>query len=208
MWTSRETLRADVIVSLSKAFTETPAVGWIRGDAVASEALLSQMNALRNEIDVLRGENETLRRNAAPMLDNLAGLDEKFAIRYSWETYSQYHRRTEVSHAQLELTWTQIFCAYGPTLIRPSSPGLLPFALQQYGRDHSLLKNSTVTFAESDLNTIKIHLTALNLIAAYAAEAAGNSGVSEFISLTDSGKARLTELMAVRSSRSSSLKDS
>jgi hypothetical protein len=55
-WRTREELKAQVIVSLAKATNELPAVGWIRGDAAASEALLTQINSLRNENDNLKSE--------------------------------------------------------------------------------------------------------------------------------------------------------
>jgi hypothetical protein len=37
-WMSRENLKSKVIVALSKAFSDVPGIGWIRGDAAAAQA--------------------------------------------------------------------------------------------------------------------------------------------------------------------------
>ncbi|MCB8877618.1 DUF4062 domain-containing protein [Acidisoma silvae] len=52
-WTNREQLESRVLKSLSRAFIDSPRMGWIRGDAAASSDLLSQINFIRNEKDEL-----------------------------------------------------------------------------------------------------------------------------------------------------------
>jgi len=46
-WIDKESLQSKVILSLTKAFADSPRTGWVRGDTAASEELLGDLNALR-----------------------------------------------------------------------------------------------------------------------------------------------------------------
>jgi hypothetical protein len=71
LWSNREQLKSSVIISLSKVIGETPAIGWVRGNTAANEDILSQVIALRNELDDVKTENERLRGQLIPRVLNL-----------------------------------------------------------------------------------------------------------------------------------------
>jgi hypothetical protein len=49
-WTDREALQAKVIVSLSKSFSDSPRIGWVRADTAANEDVLSDILKYRNQL--------------------------------------------------------------------------------------------------------------------------------------------------------------
>jgi hypothetical protein len=76
-WTTSEDPKAKVIISVHKAMSEFPAIGWMRADVAASEDFLSQINQLRLE-------NDELRSKAVPVFEGeeqLADVQSNFIIR-------------------------------------------------------------------------------------------------------------------------------
>jgi hypothetical protein len=192
-WKTRESLHADVIISLTTAFREAPAVGWIRGDAAASESLLRQINDLRNTADQLKLENEQLRSALKPAVANLAGMQEKFGIHYMIRGF-----RADYSGV-VALTWSEIFATLGSDLLlRPLTLEAIGLSLAKYlaeVRENPSVSFSGAKFWNSDLKTIKMHLIALNFVELCR-------DLEDAIQLTDLGKSRLIEVMAVRSQAS------
>jgi hypothetical protein len=161
-WKTPEDLTSRVTIALAKAFGDTPGIGWIRGNAIASEDLLSQLNSLRDQLDTLRAENLELKERTKPRVDGLAGLNETFRIRYSYHPRDRY---TQTSQGEVVLTWAEIFAACGPSLFRPTSPDYISYRIKTY-----LIENNRIAreqeFPEifsSDAARIKIQLMALGL---------------------------------------------
>jgi Domain of unknown function (DUF4062) len=196
-WRSRDELKHQVVMALAKAFSDTPAVGWIRGDAAASEDLLSQINALRIQLDKLKDENATLQAQSQPQLDGIARLSDTFDVRYYWEAFRSTGPNQKGSNT-LTLTWAEIFVAIGPALVRPTSPGIISVKLIHYMQENYGISFYKITIFQGDEDRIKIHLAALGLIDVYAASEASGGGVAEFLSLTPFGRRQLLELMAVK----------
>lgn len=196
-WQSREDLKAKVIISLSKAMSESPGIGWIRGDAAASEALYEQLNALQKRYDEASAEVKRLQALDVADTQGLADFDAPFNIRFSYSEYSSYSKAFETRRRTVALTWRQIFSAIGPYLIRPCGAGMIASCLVKYLKENSDVVPKDFTIYDSDENTIKFQLIAYGLVKAYAAEAKGG-GVSEFIDLTERGSKQLIEIMAVR----------
>jgi hypothetical protein len=149
---------------------------------------------MRNEVDRLSLENRQLRNSAKPKLEGLAGLDEPFSVRLS------YWNGQQRVQAKCEMTWAQIFLSLGPSLIRPSQASTISDALKVYYKENRNQRADSIMIYDTDEDTIKMHLVALNLI---SAEASGTvkGGVAEFLSLTDHGQRKLLELSAVKSSK-------
>lgn len=82
-WKTREQLEALVLKSLVHAISQFPAVGWVRGDAVASEDLLLQLNKLQNENSELIRKNSILLNSVQPDFENLAPLSTDVLVRYT-----------------------------------------------------------------------------------------------------------------------------
>ena len=72
-WTNRQDLQLVVLKSLMHAFSANPQVGWIRGNAAASEQVLESSNRALQENAELKAEIEKLKSSQLPHFDNLAG---------------------------------------------------------------------------------------------------------------------------------------
>jgi len=193
-WTTRESLEPLVLKALVYAMSEYPAVGWIRANAAASEDLLSQVNNLRLENDRLKGELLAAEAAIRPILPDLADLDEEISLSftYSRPSGSGSSQRNESFNFQ----WKEIFAAIGPDLMAPRMPSSISVSLTSYlkekrGRSYNYI------LQHHDREMVKLHFIALGFLRSYTAQAL-NAGVTEFLSLTDLGKAKLTELIAVR----------
>jgi hypothetical protein len=203
-WTSRENLQSKIIIALSKAFGETPATGWVRGNLPASEELLNQLNQLRNSLDAVRAENEELKLQSKPRVDDIASLSDMYTLRYKYNEWnSRLSKWVDHSDGRVALTWGEIFGAIGPMFMRPAAPGLISSTMMVYIRENKAHNQTSMMLFDSDEATIKLHLMALGLVESHAAEQKGG-GVIEFISLTPQGRRRLVELLAVRTTPANS----
>jgi hypothetical protein len=155
-WNNRDQLIAAMMQAIVKAISTYPAIGWIRGDAAASEEIMQQYVKLRSAFDELTARHEALIRENAAKVEGLASLNEKFAIEY-WYTFNHV-RRT----GQLERTWAEIFKIVGPDLYSPSVPAKINLNLRKY--IHQLHADRTsISVNEMDADTVKIHFAALGL---------------------------------------------
>jgi hypothetical protein len=198
-WKTTQDLELGVVKALAKALAEMPGIGWIRGDAAASEDLLVKVNSLYSEVANLRAENMDLVERSKPRLDGIAGLHEKVNVRFRIREWTgQFYR--PLGERSYTLTWAEIFAAVGPGLFRPTSPVIIDTSLVRHLQENKGAKDSYPELFDSDKNLIKVHLMALGLIEIIAAQDAQGTGVSEFASLTPNGKRHLLELLAVRGS--------
>jgi Domain of unknown function (DUF4062) len=196
-WKGTDELELKVTKALAKATTDMPGIGWIRGDAAASEDLLAQVNNLHNEVAKLRFEKMELLEQTKPRLDGIASLHEMFNVRFRIRRWTNDAYKS--SDASIMLAWAEIFAAIGPKFFRPASPGLIGVELMRYlNENKGVDKHQGLELFVSDENQIKIHLTALGLIEISVAPEAAGGGVSEFASLTPNGQRQLLELLAVR----------
>jgi hypothetical protein len=92
---------------------DAPGVGWVRGNLAATETILTQLNEVRNEVERLRSENQKLIDDAKPKIDDIAGLDESFRIKFSYYSRSSKERYD----SQIDLSWSQKFTIIGPAFL-------------------------------------------------------------------------------------------
>jgi hypothetical protein len=199
-WTTRENLEGKVIKALSKAFSDSPGIGWVRGNAVASEKLLAQINELRDNRDQLAAENAELKRQIQPRLVGIAGLNDLYTVRYAYQWWESRLGRWTSDNDGAELTWAEIFAAVGPAMMRPVSPGMISIKIINYLQEKRGIRRDNMTLFETEEAAIKIQLMALGLVDSQPATANGDGGISEFLSLTPRGRQQLLEVLAVRPS--------
>ena len=123
-----EELELKITKALAVAVTDTPGIGWIRGNAAASETLLQQVNELQHENAYLRFYNAELKEKTKPRLDGIAGLHEMFNVRFRIRRDGDYL----YNNRKLPLTWAEIFAAVGPQFFKPASPQLIDASLNKY----------------------------------------------------------------------------
>jgi hypothetical protein len=197
-WKARDDLKAKIITSLAKAMNESPGVGWIRGNAAATEDLLQQITTLRARYDALSTEAQKLRAELIPRVENLADFGSTFNVRFSVSEYDRFTSKHKTHNTSYSVTWSEIFAAVGPFFIRPGVPTLIGSLIIGYLKENRHIdKDGTYNIFESDQNTIKMQLFAYGLTHLYSAEEK-SGGVIEFMSLTDKGTRQLIESMSVR----------
>jgi hypothetical protein len=191
-WTSREQLEALVVKAMVRGMSEYPATGWIRGDAVASEALLQQINELRVENDRLKSDNAELLNAALPVFDGLAPLDDTILVHSKWWSY----RFSQIEEASTALTWRDILKAVGPDLAVPAPREVLKDAIAKYLREiHGL--DSEAAIYDTDADLIQNQLEALGFLS-LTSQQVGNGSPVAFLGLTEKGRMELMQSLALR----------
>ncbi len=193
-WTDRASLRADFIESFSMTISRFPAIGWVRGNTVANETILSQINAVRDENDRLKAKVANMTAKAVYEVPGIASLDDSFSIRYSYTEFYNRESRTHFNHAIL--SWKQIFAIVSPDLLKPTPPSTMKTFIKTYMLQNNIVSKN-ITIVEDCYSAIKIQFMALGLIDVYEAEAKAG-GVSEFARLTEKGKSVMVDSLAVR----------
>lgn len=190
-WKDRAQLRSDMIISLSKAIGEVPGVGWVRGNHVANDTILAQLNEVRNEVDKLRLENKRIKDDLKPKIEDIAGLHEDFEISFSY--FSEATRRRPKS--QINLTWSTIFGIIGPAFFSSEPPSKIGARLNE--RIAKLSGHSMVHLSPGIVDTIKIQMELYGFMEIYSSGTVGG-GRSEFMKLTDLGRRTLADIATIR----------
>jgi hypothetical protein len=184
-WQDRQGLRAEVIISLHKAMSEYPAVGWMRADTAASEDLLSQINKLRVENEKLRSSRAKSEVDGLDM-GALASIDSKVTIRYTYQRSILDNERLE---GQLTIDWKTIFLLVAPQFLRPVGDGVQsgPFVTGLKERAYIPRDRDSVYIYQTDLTTIEVQLIAYGLLTTEIAKSVGG-GANRFRELTPAGR--------------------
>jgi len=190
-WSNRTQLETLVLKGLIHAFGSQPAVGWIRGDAVASEDLLNQINILRLENERLKVKDKNGGEKEQVIIADLAALESFVTLEaeYYDYTYSQNIRK------EFSITWAEAFIATGPIMIDAISHNEIKLALNQFIKSRFSLENSYSVDIQH-VYLVQNQLQALGLISLVRASS-GNKKSGGF-ALTDVGSRQLMSLLAVK----------
>lgn len=215
-WTSPAELGGVVSRSMSNLKRQKPAVGWVRGDLVASNEATAEILQMKRTIEELqeRLKNVTL---AAP--EEAAGLahgEESFEIHINYQTIEP--GEDFPSHdwnSSIVCTWDELFGAICPVLLSSAVSSQILQKLNlwaakelerlEFGEDADIslkghsLAHSTVDVDESDFDTILVQFLALGYIE--------RSSTSAW-KLTPYGQAVMNRVRAVPSKRESATKTS
>lgn len=195
-WSAREDLKAKVIISLHKAISEYPAIGWMRANVAASEDLLSQINQLRVE-------NEELRSRNVPDfdgVDQLADFDSKFTIRYAFEEWNSATRSFDPKNGSFTIDWKSLFVLIAPQFTRPRPEvtfselvrGLIETRYIPRGRQ-------SIELYSTDMSTVEAQYHAYGLLSSESGVTL-KGGATRFITLTPLGRRRQLEWSTVKAS--------
>lgn len=195
-WNTKEQLQSLVIIALNRAFTEDPAVGWVRGNAVASEDILQQLNGLRLANEKLQEQNRDLISAQRPKLEGLAQGEEVISLRFNHREQSRSGYTDRVKN--FDFTWNEIFLLIATHLNLGRVSELIKSYFADYIKEGRGLTTHYSIF-DHDLAVVKNQLVALNLIKVSVSKATDGK-IYEFMNLTAVGKALLAESLAVKSS--------
>lgn len=192
-WNQGDQLPGLVALNLSKTIKTYPAIGWVRGDYVSNQELLSEMNALRKENAELTKTVQELAADAPPTIEGLAGLDEQFQINMeSWLDNS-------ITRWVIPLTWRDIFADISPHLLLHPNEVIVKNTFGEMFAVRFRRAGVNHTVSDRDFKTISLQLHALGLVERKLAKTlSGQSAL--FWSLTPRGNALMLQTRTVRTS--------
>lgn len=192
-WNDAKELPGLVALSLSKTIKMFPATGWIRASTVSNEELLGELNDLRKENGALKSELASIQPPSSYTVEDLAGLDESFAVNGKY--YTEYGHKDWL----IKITWREIFSTISPYLIKSTTPEVIKSKLHKFLIERNNLISRTNIMSDQDFQTITIQLKALGLINTnYTKTTTG--GMAMFWSLTPEGERLMVQLRAIPSS--------
>ena len=198
MWRNESELPGLVALSLSKTIKVYPAVGWVRANNIASGELLADLNDLRKENAELKAAASELESRFAPEDTDLASLDDSFVVHLKWKVYSRGDSWTHTE--EVNVTWKEIFGYIAPDLQEHPSDYVVNHKLgtSLYCKQYPDAEIS-VQVRHDDFQTIKVQLTALDLInTSYLKTTKG--GMALFWTLTKRGQRLMVQLRTVKAS--------
>jgi len=208
-WTTPQDLAGSVVFALLDLFETYPAVGWVRGDSLASDEATREILRLRERIEELEGQ---LRKPPLPVED-LAQGDETFMIHYSYlllrDIHEAFNQRDQFCTLSINLSWNSIFSVVGARLFSPVAEKVMKGALEDFvkqsvrpdletkhGRSVIPFHNlQNFSIDDDDFETMKVQLSALGLIE--LTRRPGGDGGSLWV-LTRRGEELLIHLRAIR----------
>ena len=204
-WSNPSDLGAKVSRSITQLIKHHPAAGWINADMV-SENTSKELLALRVKNEELEEKLRKARVEKPAGTEELAQGEDPFSIEFGYETKkasigknkNTYWRKGERYSGSIDVTWDEIFGYVGPNMISPMPEGwvisylnhlVAGYSRKDLSQKHPENKIDDVKINVDSLQTIKIQLRALNLI---ALNDEGNWG------LTPYGDSYLTSILAMK----------
>lgn len=192
-WTAPDQLATKVVAAIAQEVATNPGVGWIRGNKVASEDLLGEINELRKSNDELRMALAATKPIVA--VPNLATLDDTFEIHYEYKT--SYN--SSALRSKLTLSWREVLAVVGPELRTPGNSSRVETALERYQKDVCGRTYYRISFSMTDKERILNQLELLGYLksAVYNLQ---NGGQALLYVLTSNGVAEVLRLNAITAS--------
>ncbi len=195
-WTSATDLPGLVALSLSKTIKTYPAVGWVRADQVAATDVLSELNTLRKRNEELeRMASKIAPKAPTPMVQNLAGLDEK--IKLSGTTSVSYQKFPW----SLTITWRDLFSLIAPHLLEHPNEAHMRGVLGSSLNRRSGGNGPNPSLDPDDFQTVKVQLMALGLVDVQFTPTI-QGGMALFWTLTPRGREVMFSLRTVKAAKS------
>ena len=193
-WTSRQQLEPLVLKALMHSFNSMPQVGWIRGNAAASDHLLEQSNAALQENAQLRLQIAKLTNEQPTELQNLADLNDDVRIRFR-TSYTPTRGRTLYESNAIDLKLIEIFLRSAADLSTAKTDLTIVIASK------GLIKERTGDLPhdihEMDIAMLKAQFIALGLLDSRVGRSVKDT-IHEYLSLTAKGSRVYMEHMVVR----------
>jgi hypothetical protein len=192
-WKDAQELSLQITQALIYAIKAKPAIGWIRGNIAASVEILSEINELRKTNAMLSHELTEYKSNEHRKLENLAPLDQQTTITIAfWDSFGNGPKKNYI------FSWGDLFSIIGPSLLAPQREGVISSSIISHLIEHDKCERSVRSHVlNKDLDTIKLQFVAYGFIEIFVIN--GHESNGERLQLTETGKAQLLHLKAVRS---------
>jgi len=139
-WSTAQELGGVVSRSLFQLIKQKPAVGWVRGDQLASADQLAENARLRGEVDRLQGELSRLATEAPKGTEALSQGTERIPLKMVFfacddqqmqNVRAGYRKTMSQYQADLPFTWDQAFGVVGPLLLNETDEQSMSSALNE-----------------------------------------------------------------------------
>lgn len=177
-WKDLHELQSVVLKGLSAAFNDFPQVGWVRGNTIASEDLISKNTALLESNATLVAENSHLKEIQSKKPVNLADIHSKLIFPFIVSNWNSRADRYDRTSRNIDTTWHEFFLIFAPLLKLPKTDSVFELAL----KEHFGIKGS-YDISERQKAILKAQYTALGLISTRVANTNQGSR-AEFLELT------------------------
>jgi len=131
-WDDAKDLPGRVSINVNKAMRMYPAEGWVRGNQVASQEILEEINNLRKEKQLLSEELQKLQSETEMEISGLVNFNEEHTVHLEYEigekqpsanlAFTQYSNKQQES-TEIHLTWKKIFMLLSDDFLYERSEG-------------------------------------------------------------------------------------
>lgn len=192
-WKDKMDLKAKAIVSMSKAFSESPQIGWTRSNQVASTDALEDIVRYQRQVEDLKSRIAELEaQTPQPDTKKLAGFETVYNFRFKKK------RRTprgsiEYNPTSIDISLGDFFIAIAHTFMTGHTASSAGTPLGKYLDSSRRMKGEFAFFNENDLLAAILQLVGLGFLKMYTALSVQKTRLTYF-ELTSAGQARWLQL--------------
>lgn len=197
-WNNAEELPGLVALSLSKTIKTYPATGWIRANTIGNPEIYQELNEIRKINSELKAKLISFESDKTKYA-NLADLKDTFKISGEYKRWVQAWHKYYEKNWEIQISWEELFSLFSPYLLNPPIDSSIKTIIGKvlYEKLGDEDNSGTATINDQDFQTIKIHLSSLNLIdIKYTKTTKGDMAL--FWILTEKGTKLMRELRSVK----------
>jgi len=195
--------------SLVRLIKDKPQPGWVKATYLPSEESTKEILELTKQVELLKAELEKAKTKAPEGTELLSQGDDKIELNFSFTAQGNDWRIDDVKYtSKTELSWNEIFGEISPLMIDETQELPIRSKINQLIKDKEYDKlekkfkkeerfPASFSLNDSDYQTIKIQLRALNLMT----ESIRKRGVRDtktYWTLTPFGDTVMTRLRAIK----------
>lgn len=157
-WDGVDDLSAKAIISLTRSFSESPRIGWVRADTVASADTMAETIKYRNENDQLKAQIANFQQQLAPRFDDVAGLDSLVDIKYTYWVNSRSGRSK--TGGMRTTTYLELLKWIAPAAFNPTALMGIRSAIGKALQERLGIEKESLMVVESSALDAMLHLSA------------------------------------------------
>lgn len=195
-WRTPADLGSVVSRSLIRLMKSTPAIGWVRGDAVPDEGTAKEIVRLRRRVEELEDVLAKSAMQAPSGTEDLAQGADSFRVSFEAGSYAYADNKTKGS---VGTTWNELFARLAPLMIDEASEEQLRAVIGELIKEsgRGAPTDKYVRPMQESFGAIIVQLRALGLIVR-SERKRSLKDTSTYWALTSYGDAVMTRLLAIK----------
>lgn len=194
-WNSAIELRANAIVSMTKAFSDSPQIGWIRADSIASASTMADIIKYRKENDELQSEINKLKSKVLPTFVDAADLNATLDIPF---TYISGAGSSQKRNGSRTISFYEFLRWVGPALHTAKTVASVCSAAETALRERGGVTARMLDVPQTPINDALLHLVATRHVKMWPSRLENGQNVTAF-QLTELGVRIWQELSYIKS---------